>query len=52
MFVADVIPKPAVTRLLDIAQGMGCGTQTGVGMFEAQLDLMVDFLLASRTEAR
>lgn len=46
MFVADVITKPAVTPLLEAARRRGCPTQTGGGMFAADLDLMVDFLLA------
>jgi shikimate dehydrogenase len=45
-FVADVITAPAVTPLLAAARRLGCGTQTGVGMYEAQVELMRDFLLA------
>lgn len=46
MFVADVITVPEVTPLLQAARGAGCGTQTGVGMFAAVAQLMVDFLVA------
>lgn len=45
MFVADVITAPEVTPLLHAARAMGCRTQTGTGMFEAQLELIADFLL-------
>ena len=44
-FVADVITMPAVTPLLAAAQAKGCKTQTGVQMFEAQVDFITDFLL-------
>ena len=42
-FVADVITVPEVTPLLMAARAAGCRTQTGVGMFLATLELMVDF---------
>ncbi len=45
MFVADVITAPEVTPLLRAARALGCGTQTGVGMFAAQVELLADFLL-------
>ena len=45
MFVADVITAPEVTPLLEAARALGCGTQTGVGMFTAQVELMTNFLL-------
>jgi shikimate dehydrogenase len=44
-FVADVITMPAVTPLLAAAQAKGCGTQTGVQMFEAQVDFITEFLM-------
>jgi shikimate dehydrogenase len=47
MFVGEVITAPAVTPLLEAARRLGCGTQTGGGMYDAQLDLMRDFLLGS-----
>jgi len=45
MFVADVITAPEVTPLLVAARARGCGTQTGVGMFDAQVELIADYLL-------
>jgi shikimate dehydrogenase len=45
MFVGDVITVPAVTPMLQAAQALGCGTQTGADMFAAVRDLMVAFLL-------
>lgn len=45
MHVGDVITVPEVTPLLAQARSLGCTTQTGVDMFDAQLDLMVDFLM-------
>ncbi|CAO3437533.1 shikimate dehydrogenase family protein [Azospirillum endophyticum] len=44
MHVGDVITVPEVTPLLAHARSLGCTTQTGIDMFDAQLDLMVDFL--------
>ena len=46
MFVGDVITVPEVTPLLAAAQQRGCGTLTGVGMFNEVLALMVEFLPA------
>ncbi|WP_439498173.1 shikimate dehydrogenase family protein [Bosea sp. (in: a-proteobacteria)] len=45
MFVGDVITAPEVSPLLEIARGLGCKTQTGVGMFLAQRELIIDFLV-------
>ena len=45
MFVADVVTAPEITPMLQAARALGCGTQTGVGMFTAQLELIADFLL-------
>ncbi|MFC7397806.1 shikimate dehydrogenase family protein [Chelatococcus sp. GCM10030263] len=42
-FVGDVITVPEVSPLLEIARRIGCRTQTGVGMFLAQRELMLDF---------
>lgn len=47
MFVADVVTAPEVTPLLGAARALGCGTQTGVGMFTAQVELIADFLLGA-----
>lgn len=42
-FVGDVITEPEVTPLLEIARAKGCGTLSGVGMFESSVTLMADF---------
>lgn len=44
-FVGDVITVPEITPLLQIAVAKGCGTLTGVGMFESSIALMADFFL-------
>jgi shikimate dehydrogenase len=44
-FVADVITIPAMTPLLEAAKAKGCRTQTGVDMFNAQVDFISEFLL-------
>ena len=44
-FVADVITIPAMTPLLEAANAKGCRTQTGVEMFNAQVDFISEFLL-------
>jgi shikimate dehydrogenase len=44
MFVGDVITAPLVSPLVEAARRIGCRTQIGTGMFNAELDLMVDFL--------
>jgi len=46
-FVADIITMPAVTPLLQAAQAKGCGIQNGVQMFEAQVDFITEYLLAT-----
>jgi shikimate dehydrogenase len=43
MFVGDVITSPAVTPLIAAARARGCHTMTGVDMFEAARDRIVDF---------
>jgi len=43
--VGDVITVPEVTKLLAAARAIGCATATGVDMFTAGRDLIVDFLL-------
>ena len=45
MFVGDVITAPVVTPMIEAARKIGCGTQIGGGMFLADLDLMLAFLL-------
>jgi shikimate dehydrogenase len=52
MFVADVITAPEVTPLLEAARRLGCGTQTGIGMFNGVADRMVAFLLEAGTLAQ
>lgn len=44
-FVADAITKPEVTPLLQIARERGCNTMPGLGMFNAQAEVLVDILL-------
>ncbi len=44
-FVADSITKPAVTPMLEAARALGCKTMTGAGMFNAEAERLVDFLL-------
>ena len=45
MFVADVITAPEVTPMLAAARHLGCGTQTGIGMFNGVAERMVAFFL-------
>lgn len=45
-FVADVVTRPEVTPLLVAARALGCATVTGVEMYEAERERMVDFWLA------
>lgn len=52
MFVGDVITAPAVTPMIEAARRVGCGTQVGGGMFLADLDLMLAFLLEDGPLAR
>ncbi len=49
MFVADIITKPLLTALLAAAQARGCRTQDGLALFEAQSELLTDFLLHAKT---
>lgn len=44
-FIADSITRPEVTPMLKAAQALGCKTMTGAGMFNAQGERLVDFLL-------
>ncbi|WP_149537411.1 shikimate dehydrogenase family protein [Siccirubricoccus phaeus] len=44
-FVGDVITVPEVTPLLAAARARGCRISTGVAMFDAARELIVDFLL-------
>jgi shikimate dehydrogenase len=47
MFVGDVITVPEVTPLMAAARRAGCPTQTGVGMFEAGIAIIAEFLLGA-----
>ena len=51
-FVADVITKPAVSRLVQHARDLGCGTMMGIGMFNAQAELLVDHMLGQTESAQ
>lgn len=44
-FVSEVITVPAVPPLLEAARARCCSTMTGIAMFEAVRDLMVEFYL-------
>ena len=44
-FVADVVTRPAVPPLIAAARAAGCKTMAGIGMFNAQSELLVDLLL-------
>jgi shikimate dehydrogenase len=46
MFVGCVITSPAVSPLVQAARSRGCPTSTGIEMYNALQDLMVDFLMA------
>jgi shikimate dehydrogenase len=46
MFVGCVITSPAVSPLVLAARSKGCPTSTGIEMYNALQDLMVDFLIA------
>jgi len=43
MLVGDVITRPAITPLLATAQKIGCTTQNGLEMFDATVELTIDF---------
>jgi len=45
-FVACAVTKPAVPPLIEAARQRGCATMTGAGMFQAQAEILIDFLLA------
>lgn len=42
-FVGDVVTVPAVPPLIEAARARGCATLTGMGMFEAVSERIVDF---------
>jgi shikimate dehydrogenase len=49
-FVADIITKPEISPLIAHARSLGCPTNTGVGMFNAQAELLVDSVLGVQPE--
>lgn len=49
-FVACVVTKPEIPPLIIEARMRGCPTMTGAGMFEAQAETLVEFLLAGWTD--
>lgn len=44
-FVGDVVTLPAVSPLIAAARARGCGTMTGIAMFEAVCERITDFYL-------
>lgn len=44
-FVGDVVTVPARTALLEAARARGCGTLSGLGMFEAVCERLTEFYL-------
>lgn len=50
-FVACVVTKPDVPRLIVEARRIGCRTMSGNGMFDAQAETLSGFLLGERLEA-
>jgi shikimate dehydrogenase len=50
-FVGDVQTVSAVPPLIEAARRIGCPTQTGLGMFEANRERLWRFLLGDRTQA-
>lgn len=44
-FVSDVVTQPSVPALIAAARERGCSTMTGIGMFEAVRDCIVNFYL-------
>ncbi|HEY2254208.1 MAG TPA: shikimate dehydrogenase [Variovorax sp.] len=44
-FVGDVVTEPAIPPLIELARQRGCATLTGMGMFEAVRDCLLDFYL-------
>ncbi|WP_428624013.1 shikimate dehydrogenase family protein [Sedimenticola sp.] len=46
-FVADVVTRPEISPLIEYARSVGCKTMPGLGMFQAQQELLVDALLGA-----
>ena len=51
-FVGDVVTQPAVPPLIAAARAAGCRTHTGIDMFNAVSELIVDFYCAAGPLAR
>lgn len=45
LMVSDVVTKPEITPLLAHAQKCGCAISTGVAMYQAQADMLAQFLM-------
>jgi shikimate dehydrogenase len=45
LIVSDVVTKPEITPLLAHARDCGCRISTGVAMYQAQADLLAQFLM-------
>lgn len=45
-FVADAITRPEVSPLVAYARRLGCKTMVGADMFNAEAEILVDFMLA------
>lgn len=43
-FVADAITRPEVSPLVAYARSLGCNTMVGAGMFNAEAEILVDFM--------
>jgi shikimate dehydrogenase len=52
MFVGCVITSPAISPLVQAARSKGCPTSTGIEMYNALQNLMVDFLIAREGSRR
>ncbi|TYL48839.1 shikimate dehydrogenase family protein [Marinomonas sp. IMCC 4694] len=44
-FVADAITKPEVSPMIEHARSLGCCTMVGAGMFNAEAEILVEFML-------
>jgi shikimate dehydrogenase len=49
-FVGDVVTSSIKTLLIEKAEKKGCRTLSATGMFESQIDILVDFLIGNRTK--
>jgi shikimate dehydrogenase len=50
MFVGCVITVPAVSPLVVAARARGCATSTGIDMYQASQNTLLDFILAPSTQ--